>query len=174
MPPGFFHQNIQNACYIIAVPTSIYLTIQNPIFGIGTILGYGFGRYCGPDWDCGAIMNKNESNMIHELKPIGYLLYGISSIYGAIFIKFHRSAITHFPVLSTFIRYLFVFWWIGLLYYFNIIQFDWWQIWFGLGFLFGGSESDLNHWLCDKIWPESGPMFIKQEEERRKKKYRRN
>jgi len=140
---------------------------KNPIFGIGTIIGYGMGRYIGPDWDIVGI-NTNEGKIINELKFFGYFLYGISSIYGAIFRKFHRSAITHFPILSTSIRLLFVFWWIGFLYYFNIIQFDWWQFWFGLGILFGLSESDLNHWLCDKIWPESGSKFIKQKDEKRK------
>lgn len=169
MPPGWFHQNIQNKCYLIAVPTSIYLTIQNPVFGIGTIIGYGMGRYIGPDWDCVSI-NKNEANIIKELPIIGYILYGISSIYGAIFMRHHRSTITHLPVLSTSIRLIFVFWWIGLLYYFDIIKFDWWHMWFALGIFFGLSESDLNHWICDLIWADDGKRFTEEEKLRKLKR----
>ncbi len=172
MPPGFFHHRIYKSCYIIMIPTSIYLIFWNPIFGIGSILGYLFGRYCDPDWDI-ATGSSAEFRAINELKIFGYVLYGISSFYGAVFMRHHRSMITHFPVLSTVIRLIFLFWWIGLLYYFNVIQFDWWQLWLGLGIIFGLSESDLNHWLCDSIWPESGGMFIKQEEERKQKLKRR-
>ncbi len=144
----------------------------NPIFGMASLSGYFFGRYCDCDWDILGT-NQAESRAIHELKILGYLIYGISSIYGAIFMRHHRSFQTHFPWFSTLIRLLFLFWWIPILYWFDYIKFDWWQMWLGLGFWFGLGMSDLPHFLADHIWPEDGKRFIRQEEERKRKLYRR-
>ena len=119
-------------------------------FGFGNIVGYTFHRYCDNDWD---IMGTNnaEGRMVNELWLIGHFLYGISSTYGSIFRKYHRSIITHFPYLSTAIRMFFVF----LIpftildgYGVNLIGNNWHLFW--LGFWNGLSNADAIHYYLDK------------------------
>ena len=83
---------------------------------------------------------------MNELKITGYVLYGISSIYGAIFRRFHRKWITHFPGVSTVIRLAFILLpigvlWPGLLDYPVVLI----GVWFGL------SIADALHYLIDKF-----------------------
>jgi uncharacterized metal-binding protein len=113
------------------------------------MLGYLFGVICDPDWDeMGA--TGSEGRMV-KVPILGWLMYGISSIYGAMFRRHHRSFLTHFPGVSTAIRILFVFFWIPLLYYFKIVRWEDWNIdlysWFWLGLSFG----DFLHWGADLI-----------------------
>ena len=154
MPSGIVHYKFFKAGYLIEFPEVIYLSILNPIVGISHFIGYSFGRWCDPDWDLLAV-NNAEIRVIHELKIFGYPLYGISSIYGAIFRGHHRSIQTHFPVISTLIRLLFIFWWLPILYYFGYIHYSFWQLEIFIGFLWGLSQADLTHFIADHLWSES-------------------
>ena len=134
-------------------------------------MGYSFHRWCDNDWDILGT-NKAESRAIHELKILGYLLYGVSSIYGAIFMRHHRSIRTHFPIVSTIIRLLFVFWWIIPLYYFGYIHYAFWQLEVFIGFLLGLSQADMIHYFADLIWKEDSKRFIDQEKRRKENKWK--
>jgi O-antigen/teichoic acid export membrane protein len=153
LPSGIVHYNFFKAGYLIEIPEALYLTILNPFIGIPHLVGYSAHRYIDNDWDILGT-NKAESRAIHELKIFGYILYGISSIYGAIFMRHHRSIQTHFPIVSTIIRLFFVFWWLLLLYYFGYIHYAVWQLEIFLGFLWGLSQADMTHYFADLIWNE--------------------
>jgi hypothetical protein len=123
--------------------------------GAGIFLGYEMGKYITCDWDIMGT-SKDEGRIVNEIPILGHFIFGISSTYGSIFRRHHRSFITHFPFVSTSIRYLFLFWWV------------WWQIYLStwdlawLVFLFAGafigtSLSDGIHWAADMSgkWKDS-------------------
>lgn len=124
------------------------------LIGVGMFIGYEIGKYMTPDWDIVG-MTKDEGRMMNELPIIGSLLVGISTIYGSHWKRHHRSTLTHFPFLSTGIRYLYVFWWIWFEIYRS--QIDWaWLIFIFIGAVLGTSMADSIHWYLDKIkYPKS-------------------
>lgn len=138
----------------------------NPVFAVGVLGGYSFHRYCDNDWDILGT-NKAESRAIHELWILGYLIYGISSIYGAIFMRHHRSIQTHFPVVSTIIRLVFLFWWIPLMIYLNHWIVQTWQWFIFFGFWWGLSQADAIHWLADMFWSEDSKRWVQQDKEKK-------
>lgn len=143
MPDGTTHHNIWKAGWLVAFPASLYSVTIHHEFGIGMTIGYALGRYIDPDWDIVGT-TEAEGRMMNELKITGYLLYGISSIYGAIFRRFHRKWMTHFPGISTAIRMAFILLPIGLLwngvFNFPVVLIG---IWFGL------SIADGLHYVAD-------------------------
>jgi hypothetical protein len=122
--------------------------------GLGIFVGYELGKYMNPDWD---IMGttSGEGWMVNEIPVAGHFLFGISSIYGSMFRRFHRSFITHFPGVSTFPRYLMTFWWPCLEVYRSPL--DWaWLIFLFMGMFMGTAISDGVHWFLDFIkYPSS-------------------
>lgn len=150
MPAGYVHHAIWKICWIFVLPGVIYLGIaKDPISGVAFGIGYFFGNFCDPDWD-EMSATGSEGRMV-KIPILGWILYGISSVYGAIFRRHHRSFQTHFPLFSTAIRLLFIFFWIPFLYYFKIIRWEAWQgvfyLWFWLGLSFG----DFLHWGADML-----------------------
>lgn len=140
--------------WIVEIPASVFIGIQmNPYVGIGTNIGYFFARYFDPDMDSFGATGA-ESRMVRELPIIGYLFFAISSVYGAIFRSMHRSFITHFPGVSTIIRLFFMFFWIGILYYFHVITYEVWQGYLFLGVFIGLSYADTLHYLADILSSE--------------------
>ncbi len=166
MPQGFVHYRLFRVCYLIEIPEVFYLLLLNPTFAIAHFIGYSFHRYCDNDWDILGT-NKAESRAIHELSILGYLLYGVSSIYGAIFMRKHRSFVTHFPLVSTAIRLLFLFWWLPILIFINHWQIAKWQWIALLGFWIGLSQADMIHWMADNIWSDDSKRFAEMEKRRR-------
>lgn len=162
MPPGFVHYRFYKAGFLISFPTFLYLGFSYGFwFGFGYITGYFFGRWIDPDWDIASI-NEAEGRAINELWIFGYILYGISSFYGAIFRRLHRNLLTHLPFLSTLIRILFVFFVpIFLLYSYEIILYSVTHFQFYFGFYLGLSTSDTFHFIADKIWSDDGKKFEK-------------
>lgn len=166
MPDGTTHHNIWKVGWSISFPTSLYSVTFNPEFGIGVLVGYGIGRWIDPDWDIVGT-TEAEGRMMNELKITGYVLYGISSIYGAIFRRFHRKWITHLPGLSTAIRMAFILLPIGLLwkgvFTFPVLLIG---IWFGL------SIADGLHYAADMYLGDaqkiSKELFRKKPDKRSK------
>ncbi len=153
MPSGRIHYRFFKLGYLVQIPTSIYLFTLNPVVGIGYFLGYSFHRWMDNDMD---LMNAGSADgrMVNEIPILGYFLFGISSIYGAIFRRKHRSLLTHLPVLSSFIRMLFFYWWILLLYYFKVIQFQYWHFELFYSYLWSISIADGIHYFADLVWQE--------------------
>jgi uncharacterized metal-binding protein len=150
MPTGETHLKIWKVGTMVAIPTSIYLAItKQPLIGIGFGIGYLTGLFIDPDADeMGA--TSGEGRMV-KIPILGWIMYGISSVYGAIFRRHHRSFLTHFPFVSTAIRLLFFFFWIPILYYFNLLHWQPWHLTFYLWFWIGLSCADALHWMADMI-----------------------
>jgi hypothetical protein len=157
MPSGIIHESLRQKGRIIFYPLSIiiplavsYLPIRDYgelIIGIGMVFGYEMGRYITPDAD---IMGTTSSEgfMVNEIPILGHFIFGVLSSYGSIFRKYHRSFWTHFPFVSTAIRYLFLFWWI----FYQIYQSKmdlYWAIFLFMGMFVGTSLSDAIHWGAD-------------------------
>ena len=152
MPGGEIHHKLWKGGFLFSLPASIYLIIKEPLAGFGFFIGYCFGDFIDPDWDLmGA---TNAEGRVVKIPIVGWLIYGISSVYGAIFRKHHRSFITHFPLVSTIIRIIFVFFWIPLLYYFKIFTYQKWQGLIYLWFWFGLSFADGLHWGADMLFSD--------------------
>lgn len=117
------------------------------LIGLGIFIGYEMGKYMTPDWD---IMGTTSSEgwMVNEIPVLGHFLFGLSSTYGSWHRKHHRSIQTHAPVISTFPRYLLVFWYPWLEIYRSNL--DWaWLIFIFIGMFIGTSISDSIHAYLD-------------------------
>jgi hypothetical protein len=117
--------------------------------GAGYMIGYSIHRWCDGDWDLMSV-NSAEGRMVNEIPLLGHLLYGISSSYGSIFRKKHRSWATHWPLISTLIRLIFVFWLpfvLGDAYGINFVGDGW--IWFWVYIWLGLSHADAIHLYHD-------------------------
>jgi len=138
--------------YKYAIVVSALSALANWKFGIGYITGYTLGRWIDPDWDLMGT-NNAEGRLVNELPLLGHLLYGLSSAYGSIFRKHHRSWMTHWPVISTLGRLIFIFFIpfvVGDGYGINFIGFG--LVWFWLGLWMGLSQADAIH-LYKDIFP---------------------
>ena len=148
MPSGEVHHYYFKKGYLVELPLTIFLVFIDIQFGIGNFIGYFCGRWVDPDWDIlGA--NNAEGRMINELPIIGHFLFGISSTYGSIFRRHHRSFITHFPFVSTAIR-----WWFVMLLPYLITGKLGYEFFLGverfwLGTWVGLSQADGIHWALD-------------------------
>jgi uncharacterized metal-binding protein len=170
MPDGKTHYYFFKIGYISVIPTSLYLMTLNPVFGIANFLGYSFHRFVDNDADLMGT-SSSEGRLVNELKFVGAILFGFLSVYGAIFRRYHRSIITHFPFLSTAIRLAFVFWWIPLLYYFKLITYRSWQLDFLIWFWVGLSQADATHYIADLFFGDAEiPAESKKKKPKRKKK----
>ena len=117
------------------------------IIEVGILLGYELGAYVDPDWDLMGT-SASEGRVVNNLPIIGHFIFGLSSIYGSIFRKYHRSFITHFPGVSTSLRHLLLF---GQG-YFEIYRSSRdlaWLIMTFIGVFIGNSVSDAIHWYLD-------------------------
>ena len=172
MPSGTVHYRFYKSGFITAIPSSIYLITISPMLGIGSIVGYFCHRWIDNDWDVYGI-NEAESRAVNELWILGYLIYGISSSYGAMFRRKHRSFLSHFPIISTFIRLVFLFWWLPILYWNGSIEYSFLHIQFYVGFLLGLSQADTYHYFADNIWEEDADglefRFLKKKNRKRTK-----
>lgn len=113
------------------------------------LFGYGLGAFFDPDLDQLTITSA-EGRIVNDFKILGYIIVGYTTIYGAIFRRYHRSFITHFPGVSTAIRLVYLFWWL----YFAIdILYDY-EIMVGIGVWIGLSIADLIHFVLDNIWKD--------------------
>lgn len=153
MPSGDVHYKYFKKGYRIIIPLSVALSCVDWKFASGHIVGYSCGRWIDPDWDL-VTANNSESRMMNELPILGNFLFGISSTYGSFYKRKHRSFWSHFPVVSTVIRLIFVFTIpfiigdsvIGI----NFLGQGWYRFW--IGFLVGLSEADAIHWWLDKTY----------------------
>jgi len=111
MPIGRVHKKIWKRYIVIAVPLALsiqYYTITRlPLgwwqsVGVATILGYLLGYYLDPDYDQNKFTDARR-RVINDLWIIGWLLVVWFIPYEKMFK--HRSKYTHFPILSTVLRF---------------------------------------------------------------------
>jgi hypothetical protein len=153
MSTGVVHYKYYMGGYKFAVPISALSVLLDWRAGLGYIMGYSMHRWCDPDWD---LMGTNgaEGRLVNEIPLLGHILYGVSSSYGSIFRKHHRSWMTHWPVISTLIRLIFVLWLplvVGDSYGVNFIGDGW--LWFWAGLWAGLSHADSIHFYLD-LFPQ--------------------
>jgi hypothetical protein len=141
---------------LVEVPLSLLLIVVDWKFAFGNICGYSFHRWCDNDLDLmGA--NSAEGRQVNEIPLLGHFMFGISSTYGSIFRKYHRSFITHFPFISTLIRLIFFLtppFILGDYWGINFIGNGWHMFW--VGFWIGLSQADGIHWVLDKFYNPTG------------------
>lgn len=154
MPDGKTHFKIWKLGWTAIVPASILLiSAKEYALTSGLLMGYALGAYIDPDLD---VMGTNdaEGRMVNTIPILGPIVYGYSSIYGAIFRRHHRSIITHFPIISTAIRLFFFFWWVYFLYMNKFLIFDYNHLYFYLAVLCGLSLADSLHFAADIIFSD--------------------
>lgn len=152
MPDGLTHLKYYNQGWVATLPTSAIIAVAiNPWLGVGMLVGYGLGRWIDPDLDQVGI-TSSEGRIINELRIVGYVIVGYSTIYGAWFRRYHRSWITHFPFVSSAIRLIYFFWWL----YFVINVLYPWQESVIIGTWVGLSMADTIHYVLDKFFPDTG------------------
>jgi uncharacterized metal-binding protein len=166
MPQGEIHAKFFKSGYLIIIPEVIYLLFLNPLFAISVFFGYSLGRYFDPDLDI-ASTSSAEGRMMNELKILGYVMYAISSFYGAVFRRRHRSVWTHYPVISTIIRLIFFFFWIPLLFAIYHWTVQSWELTIFFGVWFSLSQADMIHWLADCFWSEDSKRWVQQDKEKK-------
>lgn len=154
MPSGEVHYHLYRSMMPFAILIGGVAMFYSIITGLGFIIGYLIlGRYLDPDLDQVSILSA-EGRMMRELGIFGALLAGyfVPYAYMMRWAGGHRSFLTHFPFVSTFIRLLYLllpgfiiliilgitdlpsYFWNGLL-----------GIWLGL------SYADTMHWTQD-LW----------------------
>jgi hypothetical protein len=149
MPSGEIHYKYFMAGYFVELPLTALLLLWDWKFALGNIAGYSFHRYADNDLDIMGV-NSAEGRQVNELPGIGYIMFGISSVYGSIFRRKHRSFWTHFPGISTLIRLIFFF---GIPFFLldrygiNLIGNGWHM--FYIGFWSGLSQADTIHYVLD-------------------------
>jgi hypothetical protein len=118
---------------------------------LGVLLGYQYGRYVTPDEDIVG-MTVGEGLMMNHFPVIGNFFVAYWSLYGAFMRRHHRSFLTHGPIVSTAIRYVFGFWWLGIL-----MWKGWWGAWATyllIGAFLGTTVIDIIHWWLDQMQPD--------------------
>ncbi len=157
MPNGIIHEQLRKRGRIVFYPFSIIIPyFISPIefknygefiIGIGIVIGYELGTFVTPDWDISGT-TADEGRVLNKIPVLGYFIFGISSFYGGIFRRWHRKPITHFPFLSTSIRYFLLFGWL-FIYIYNSAYDMAWLIFLLIGMFIGTSFSDGVHWWAD-------------------------
>ena len=154
MPSGDVHYRYFKLGHLVEVPLSLFICFSDVYIGAGNLCGYMFHRYCDNDWDLMGV-NMSEGRMVNEIPILGHFLFGVSSTYGSIFRRSHRSFITHFPFISTAFRILFVFTIpFIVLDYFGVCMIEVSSLKFYLGFWLGLSQADTIHYVLDLLYTE--------------------
>jgi uncharacterized metal-binding protein len=125
--------------------TSCYLT------GIGVTFGYLLGRYIDPDIDQLVVTNA-EGRLLRELGLIGAIIVAFLFPYAYMsrWVGGHRSFLTHFPVISTALRLLYIL--VPLMMYkWSLFENENFLL-FLLGTWIGLSISDFTHWILDVLF----------------------
>lgn len=135
---------------MISIPFSVYMITQNPVIGLGTLLGYGLEFFFDPDLDQYA-STGSESRLVKYIPFVGNILYGYSCIFGAFSRGHHRGILSHGIFIGALVRLVYLFWWLVFLYWKGITRFEIWQLYFFVGLFLGYSLADSFHIFADMI-----------------------
>lgn len=152
MPSGKVHYSYwKEAIPVIGIISVVSaVTSKDLLLGSSVMLGYLFGRYIDPDLDQIGI-TEAEGRLIKDLKLFGVFIVAYWLPYG--YIMKHRSFLSHFPVVSTFIRIIYMFLPVIVLLALRPDLLSYSPILFPfLSGIFGGlAISDLIHYMLDTI-----------------------
>lgn len=109
MPDGETHYGYFKLGAFAAIPISAAVAIfSDPYLGAGIAIGYLAGRWVDPDLDQPGL-TAAEGRMFREMRFLGALFASYWLPYGYLCRRHHRSAWTHFPLLSTALRLVWLF-----------------------------------------------------------------
>jgi len=158
MPSGRKHLEIWGrwwAALLICTLLTMLLS-KNMLIGAAMIMGYFLGRYISPDLDLIGI-TSDEGRMMRELKVLGLLIsmwfmpYAYIMRFVGIGKRGHRNFFSHYPVISTFIRFLWLFapLVVGITYWKPELFYDQYLQVVTVGLFFGLTYADTIHYLAD-------------------------
>lgn len=149
MSTGLVHYKYYMRGYKYVIPMSVAFSYYSWKYGSGYLVGYTLHRWIDNDWDLMGT-SSSEGRAVNELPLLGHYIFGVSSVYGSIFRKYHRKWMTHWPGISTIGRLVLVFgipFALGDGYGINFIGYGW--VWFWVGVWMGLSHADGVHLYHD-------------------------
>ena len=143
MPSGRIHHFWWKRFRWLALTGAALFALLDLAIGAGFLAGYWLGKYVEPDLDH-RNFTGSEYRAMRELKFIGAILVGYFQPYA--YLLPHRHFLSHTPIISTAIRFVYLFWWVGILWVKsdNIILLN-----VMLGIFYGLCMSDTVHWMLD-------------------------
>lgn len=145
-PSGNVHYLWWKRFFWLALIGCAGITLRSVPLGLGFLFGYLMGRYIDPDADLQQT-SSSEYRAMRELSIVGVVLVAYFVPYG--YVVPHRSPLSHYPVLGTLGRLIYLFWWLPILFYY----FDWQvsniMLLVAYNIFIGLSLSDFIHWLLD-------------------------
>lgn len=157
MPDGATHYRIwkDRIPLAVVVGTTVGILDKDPLVAVGFISGYLMGRYVDPDADLIGV-TSSEGRLMRELKIFGVLLtmWLFPYAYLMRFVglngrKGHRNFFSHFPIVGTLIRYIWIFGLPMFLYWWYIADFPIWFPAVVLSSFSGLCLADIFHWVAD-------------------------
>lgn len=145
MPNGKIHYQIWNIGKLGEAILFLGLLFVYPIVAVGTLIGYWLGQFIDPDMDLVGI-TSGEGRMLRRFPIMGGFFVAYWTLYGAIFRGKHRSFWTHSILVSTALRFSYMFWW---LYVFVVKEWKEWMVLLLLGIYLGLSLADTYHIIAD-------------------------
>lgn len=159
MPNGKVHYKIWKRSWFLAITMAIILLVAASQYWLAAAfipVGYFMGRYFSPDLDLVGI-NSDESRMMDDFKIFGAFMvaYWFPYAYLMRFIgigrKGHRNFFSHFPVVSTIIRFLYLAIPVILAFYYFDLPVRPEYALIVTGVLVGMSIADTLHWAADML-----------------------
>lgn len=149
MPSGKVHWKFYQRFRVLAWACSIALIPIDWRMGLGFWVGYMIiARYIDPDLDH-RNMTQTEYRAMRELGFVGSLLVAYFMPYG--YLLPHRSFMSHSPLISTVIRFIYLFWWLFLLIYWVDLTVLINNMMLFVGMYLGLSLADLIHIVLDRV-----------------------
>jgi len=152
MPSGNVHKKLWRANIPNALVCAAGMLFFSPVVAAGIVPGYMLGNAVEPDADL-IQKTRAENEMIDRFGVLGCVWFGYWTVYGWWLRKSHRRWFSHGLIVSTAIRFAYLFWW-------------WWflvppMLWldkFMLGVFIGLVVSDSVHIFSDWFLQQNGTL----------------
>lgn len=163
MPNGEVHYKIWKRSWFVAIiMTAVLFLAYSDYWVVAAFvpIGYLLGRWISPDLDLVGI-NSDESRMMDDFKIFGAFMvaYWFPYAYLMRFVglgrKGHRNFFSHFPVVGSSIRFVYLLFPFVIIFYYFSIPINPWFIPTLLGALIGLSIADTLHWAADTLESKS-------------------
>lgn len=151
MPSFRPHQNLYTAAAPLAGLAAVSF-ITMPIISAGIVAGYALGNYCDPDLDMEKKRTRAEIQMYRRSRVLGFIWWAFWYPYGLLIP--HRSFFSHSLIISTVIRFAYMFWWVAL-----ITPTKWLDM-LTVGGLIGLCIADSVHIVADILLNQAGRLKI--------------